>query len=81
MKLECRFDDLPRIMQAEAKAGEKAATAATREAGSGLKTAWRGALMIRASMQQQFFIEIPLSILPGESCFSRFLILWTIVTV
>ena len=34
--------DLAAMMAAEIKAGEKAVTAATREAGSGLKTAWRG---------------------------------------
>jgi hypothetical protein len=34
--------DLVTMMAAEIKAGEKAVTAATREAGTGLKTAWRG---------------------------------------
>ncbi len=34
--------DLAAIMAAEIKAGERAVTAATREAGSNLKTAWRG---------------------------------------
>jgi len=34
--------DLAAMMAAEIKAGEKAVTAATREAGTGLKTAWRG---------------------------------------
>jgi hypothetical protein len=34
--------DLVAMMAAEIKAGEKAVTAATREAGTGLKTAWRG---------------------------------------
>ena len=34
--------DLATMMAAEIKAGEKAVTEATREAGSGLKTAWRG---------------------------------------
>lgn len=33
--------DIARIMQAETRAGEKAVTAAMREAGTGLKTAWR----------------------------------------
>ena len=33
--------DLATMMAAEIKAGEKAVTAATREAGTGLKTAWR----------------------------------------
>jgi hypothetical protein len=34
--------DLVGMMAAEIKAGEKAVSAATREAGTGLKTAWRG---------------------------------------
>ena len=34
--------DLAAMMAAEIKAGEKAVTAATREAGNSLKTAWRG---------------------------------------
>ena len=34
--------DLAAMMAAEIKAGEKAVTAATREAGTSLKTAWRG---------------------------------------
>ncbi len=34
--------DIVAVMAAEAKAGEKAVTAAMREAGTGLKTAWRG---------------------------------------
>jgi len=34
--------DLATMMAAEIKAGEKAVTAATREAGTSLKTAWRG---------------------------------------
>ena len=34
--------DLAAIMAAEIKAGERAVTAATREAGTNLKTAWRG---------------------------------------
>lgn len=43
MKLKLDIDpDLVGMMQAEIKAGEKAVTAAMREAGTGLKTAWRG---------------------------------------
>ena len=34
--------DLAALMAAEIKAGEKAVSTATREAGTGLKTAWRG---------------------------------------
>ena len=37
-----RRPDLVAAMAAEVKAGEKAVTAAMREAGTGLKTAWRG---------------------------------------
>ena len=33
--------DIARIMEAETRAGEKAVSAAMREAGTGLKTAWR----------------------------------------
>ena len=43
MKLKLNIDpDIVAIMAAEVKAGEKAVTAAMREAGTGLKTAWRG---------------------------------------
>ncbi|MCT4334294.1 DUF6441 family protein [Paracoccus sp. YLB-12] len=43
MKLRLDIDpDLVAMMQAEIKAGEKAVTGAMREAGAGLKTAWRG---------------------------------------
>ena len=43
MKLETQIiGDIARIMDAEVKAGEKAVTTAMREAGTGLKTAWRG---------------------------------------
>ncbi len=42
MKLKLDIDpDLVAMMQAEIAAGEKAVTAAMREAGTGLKTAWR----------------------------------------
>jgi len=37
--------DLAVLMAAEIKAGEKAVTAAMREAGTGLKTAWRGQIV------------------------------------
>ncbi len=33
--------DIVRLMEAEVKAGEKAVTTAMRDAGTGLKTAWR----------------------------------------
>ncbi len=43
MKLKIDFEpDLVAVLQAEVRAGEKAVTAAMREAGTGLKTAWRG---------------------------------------
>ena len=43
MKLRLDIDpDLVAMMQAEINAGEKAVTGAMREAGTGLKTAWRG---------------------------------------
>jgi hypothetical protein len=42
MKLKLDIDpDIVAMMAAEVKAGEKAVTAAMREAGTGLKTAWR----------------------------------------
>lgn len=43
MKLKLTIQpDIAALMQAEITAGEKAVTAAMREAGNGLKTAWRG---------------------------------------
>ncbi|MBC9248390.1 hypothetical protein H4P12_17120 [Paracoccus sp. 11-3] len=43
MKLKLDIDpDLVAMMQAEIRAGERAVTGAMREAGTGLKTAWRG---------------------------------------
>lgn len=43
MRLKLDIDpDLVAMMQAEIRAGEKAVTGAMREAGAGLKTAWRG---------------------------------------
>ncbi|PZO63617.1 MAG: hypothetical protein DI498_13090 [Paracoccus denitrificans] len=43
MRLKLDIDpDLVAMMQAEIRAGEKAVTGAMREAGTGLKTAWRG---------------------------------------
>lgn len=43
MKLKLDIDpDIVAMMSAEVKAGERAVTAAMREAGTGLKTAWRG---------------------------------------
>jgi len=42
MKLKLNIDpDIAAIMADELAAGEKAVTAATREAGTSLKTAWR----------------------------------------
>jgi len=43
MKLKLTIDpDIAALMQAEIRAGEKAVTTAMREAGAGLKSAWRG---------------------------------------
>ena len=43
MRLKVEFNpDLVALMQAEIAAGEKAVTAAMREAGTSLKSAWRG---------------------------------------
>ena len=43
MRLRIAFDpDLVALMQAEIVAGEKAVSAAMREAGTSLKSAWRG---------------------------------------
>ena len=43
MKLNIEFNpDIVALMKAEVAAGEKAVSAAMREAGTGLKTAWRG---------------------------------------
>ncbi len=54
--------DIARIMDAEARAGEKAVTTAMRDAGAGLKTAWRaqitgaglGARLARTIRSEQF---------------------------
>ena len=54
--------DIARIMEAETLAGEKAVTAAMREASTGLKTAWRaqitgaglGARLARTIRSEQF---------------------------
>ncbi|MDO5706721.1 MAG: DUF6441 family protein [Paracoccus sp. (in: a-proteobacteria)] len=54
--------DIARLMEAEVKAGEKAVTTAMREAGTGLKTAWRaqitgaglGARLARTIRSEQF---------------------------
>ena len=43
MKLKLAIDpDIVALMAAEVAAGERAVTAAMREAGAGLKSAWRG---------------------------------------
>ena len=54
--------DIVRLMEAEVKAGEKAVTTAMRDAGTGLKTAWRaqitgaglGARLARTIRSEQF---------------------------
>ena len=42
MKLSLSVTDIAKLMQAEIAAGEKAVSAAIKDAGTGLKTAWRG---------------------------------------
>ena len=42
MKLGLPATDIAALMQAEVRAGEKAVSAAIRDSGTGLKTAWRG---------------------------------------
>lgn len=42
MKLKLEITDIARLMQAEIAAGEKAVSVAIKDAGTGLKTAWRG---------------------------------------
>src|SRR5690606_11414591 len=63
MKLDVNIvGDLARIMEAEARAGEKAVTTAMRDAGTGLKSAWRaqitgaglGARLARTIRSEQF---------------------------
>ena len=63
MKLKAQIiGDIARIMDAEVKAGEKAVTTAMREAGTGLKSAWRaqitgaglGARLARTIRSEQF---------------------------
>ena len=41
MKLSATITDIAKLMQGEIKAGEKAVSAAIRDAGTGLKTSWR----------------------------------------
>ena len=63
MKLKLDIDpDIVAMMAAEVAAGERAVTAAMREAGTGLKTAWRlqitgaglGARLARTIRSEQF---------------------------
>ncbi|CAM3104888.1 hypothetical protein SAMN04488021_1446 [Paracoccus aminovorans] len=42
MKISLSVTDIAKLMQAEIAAGEKAVSTAIRDAGTGLKTAWRG---------------------------------------
>lgn len=60
--------DLVAAMAAEVKAGEKAVTAAMREAGTGMKTAWRGQI-IGAALGRRLANSIRSQIYPkaGES--------------
>jgi hypothetical protein len=60
--------DLVAAMAAEVKAGEKAVTAAMREAGTGLKTAWRGQIA-QAGLGRRLANSIRLATYPkvGES--------------
>ena len=49
MKLKLDIDpDIVAMMQAEVAAGERAVTAAMREAGTGLKSAWRPRRLLAA---------------------------------
>ena len=48
MKLSLSVTDIAKLMQAEIAAGEKAVSAAIRDAGTGLKTAWRGEITSNA---------------------------------
>tara|TARA_R110002096_G_scaffold395488_1_gene590998 strand:+ start:4583 stop:4885 length:303 start_codon:yes stop_codon:yes gene_type:complete len=69
MKLKIAFDpDIVAMMKAEVTAGEKAVSAAMREAGTGLKTAWR-AQIIGAGLGRKLSNSIRLASFPksGES--------------
>ena len=69
MKLKLDIDpDLVALMQAEIAAGERAVTTALREAGAGLKTAWRGQIT-RAGLGARLGNSIRLATWPkgGES--------------
>ena len=69
MKLKLTIDpDIVAMMQAEIAAGEKAVTAAMREAGTGLKSAWRGQIT-GAGLGAQLGNSIRLATYPtgGES--------------
>ncbi|GGE25518.1 hypothetical protein SAMN05421774_1094 [Gemmobacter megaterium] len=73
MKLKLEISpDLAALMQAEIAAGEKAVTAAMREAGAGLKSAWRGQITgagLGAGLGTRLGNSIRLAIYPkgGES--------------
>jgi hypothetical protein len=57
--------DLVAAMAAEVKAGEKAVTAAMREAGTGLKTAWRGQITV-AGLGQRLANRIRAQVYPAN---------------
>ncbi len=69
MKLKIQISpDIAAMMAAEVRAGEKAVTTAMREAGTGLKTAWRGQIT-GAELGQRLANSIRLASFPksGES--------------
>jgi hypothetical protein len=69
--------DLARIMAAEIAAGERAVTAALREAGNGLKTAWRGQIT-RAGLGQRLANTIRSELYPkGKASLNAAALVWS----
>ena len=69
--------DIARIMAAEIEAGERAVTAALGEAGSGLKTAWRGQIT-GASLGQRLANTIRSELYPkGKPSLSAAALVWS----
>ena len=78
MKLKLDIDpDLVALMQAEIAAGERAVTTALREAGAGLKTAWRGQIT-RAGLGARLGNSIRLATWPkGRDSLNAAALVWS----
>ena len=78
MKLKLTIDpDIVAMMQAEIAAGEKAVTTAMREAGAGLKSAWRGQIT-GAGLGTRLGNSIRLAIYPkGSESLNAAALVWS----